>query len=111
MSKSNVRERFLVAKSSDYNALKACLKKAGSSTKGGWETYYRDPETGEEWCDFYPAGDRWWEGQPCLMKLPKPSNDELIETACSTEYAEEAAAASLIVAKDPEALCNVGYHF
>ena len=99
-----MRERLLVAKRSDYQALKDRLEKVGDSSKGGWEIYYRDPTTGEEWCDFYPSGNRWWEGPPCLMKLPKPSNDMLIEIACSTEHAEEAAAASLMVAKNPEAL-------
>lgn len=96
-------ERFLVAKKSDYEALKSRLEKV-SPGKGNWETYYRDPTTGEEWREFYPDSDRWWSYPPCLMKLPRPSDDELIEIACTIEDDDEAAVASLLAAQNPEVL-------
>jgi len=89
--------RRLIARRGDYESLRSRFEEVGTDASG-WETYYRDPETGEKWCDAFLLWD-----YPCLVRLPLPSSDELISIALGTTFTDEAVAAAVMLAKESEA--------
>jgi hypothetical protein len=66
------------------------------TTEDGWTKYFKD-DNNEEWCEFYIETEYHGGGQPVLMKLPEPSQNELINRAiASSDPTEIAICAALL---------------
>lgn len=67
-----------------------------SSTNDGWTEYYKD-DKGEEWCKFYIETEYHGGGQPVLIKLPEPTQSELIKSALESNNPTEIATCAALL--------------
>jgi hypothetical protein len=89
-------DRFFIFDQSEYNRFKAQLVEKGSN-QSTFETYYYDPVSGSDWLS-YPRSERFgW--QLCLMRLPEPDYQTLLDLSLNSRYEDEALAASYKLAE------------
>lgn len=66
------------------------------TTDEGWTKYYRD-DNNEEWCEFYIETEYYGGGHPVLIKLPEPSQSELINLAIESSDPEKIATCAALL--------------